>query len=109
MVTRPCLDNLLCFLIGEAALATDDGASDTCRAELRVFVEREDTAVGILILVGAKRAEEVAQALGEHRYRAVHEVDTRGTLVGLIIDDTTRLDIVADVGDMHPDFIAPFR
>ena len=30
MVTRPCLDNLLCFLIGEAALATDDGAGDTC-------------------------------------------------------------------------------
>ena len=109
MVTLPRLDDLLRLLIGEAALATDDGAGDTCRAELRVFVQREDTAVGILILVRAERAEEVAQALREHRYRAVHEVDTGGTLVGLIINDTTRLDIVADVGDMHPDFIAPFR
>ena len=109
MVALPRLDDLLRLLIGEAALATDDGAGDTCRAELRVFVQREDTAVGILILVGAERAEEVAQALGEHRYRTVHEVDTGSTLVGLIIDETTRLDIVADVGDMHPDFIAPFR
>ena len=109
MVTLPRLDDLLRLLIGEAALATDDGAGDTCRAKLRFFIQREDTAVGILILVGAERAEEVAQALGEHRYRSVHEVDTGGTLVGLIIDETTRLDIVADVGDMHPDFIAPFR
>ena len=109
MVTLPRLDDLLRLLIGEAALATDDGAGDACRADPCVFVQREDTAVGILILVGAERAEEVAQALREHRYRAIHEVDTRGTLVGLIIDDTTRLDVVADIGDMHPDLIAPFR
>ena len=30
MVTLPRLDDLLCLLIGEAALATDDGAGDAC-------------------------------------------------------------------------------
>ena len=39
MVTLPRLDDLLRLLIGEAALATDDGASDTCRAELRFFIQ----------------------------------------------------------------------
>ena len=30
MVALPRLDDFLCLLIGEAALATDDGASDAC-------------------------------------------------------------------------------
>ena len=30
MVALPRLDDLLCLLIGEATLATDDGASDAC-------------------------------------------------------------------------------
>ena len=39
MVALPRLDDLLCLLISEAALATDDGAGDTCRAELCLFVQ----------------------------------------------------------------------
>ena len=102
------LNNLLRLLISEAALATDDRARNTCRAYVRLFVQREDTAVGILILVRTERTEEVAQSLGEHRDGAIHQINTRGTLIGFVINDTTRLHVVAHVSDMYSDFVASF-
>ena len=77
--------------------------------EVRLLVQLEDAAIGVLVLVGAQRAEVVAQALGEHGDGAVHEVDAGGAAVGLLVDEAALGDVVADIGDMHAHLVVPIR
>ena len=69
----------------------------------RLLVHKENDGEGQLVLIGTKRADVVAKALRQHRYRAVHKIDARGTLVGFLIYNRAFLDVMADVGyvDTH--------
>ena len=73
-----------------------------------LLVEIEDDTKRQLVLIGAQRANKVAKALRQHRYRAVDEIDRRGTLHGLTVNDTAFGDIVRDIGNMHTHLIESF-
>ena len=99
------LQDLLRFLIGVAAVGSDDGMDDARGFDLGVVVEVEDDAERELILIGPERADEVAQPLGQHRDGAVDEIDRRGALLGFLVDDGSLGDVMADVGNMYADLI----
>ena len=69
--------------------------------DIGLSIELEDDAVTELFLIGTQRADEVTEAFREHGDGTVDEVDTRGTVVGLLVDGRTFLHIVRDIGDMH--------
>ena len=70
-----CFQDVLHLLVGEASVAPDYGVRDVRVADVALVVDAEDDGVRQLLLVGAQRADEVAQPLGQHRHGAVHEVD----------------------------------
>ena len=57
----------------------------------------------------AERAEFVAELLRKHRDRAVHQVDGRAALAGLLVDQRAGTDIPGHVGDVHADLIIAVR
>ena len=63
IVPRAGIDDRLSLLVGEATGTPYHRTSDTCSEEPGLRIESEDTAIGILILVGTERAKEVAQSL----------------------------------------------
>ncbi len=74
MIPRAGVDDLLRLLIGEAARATNNRTCDTCSEESGLRIESEDTAIGILVLIGTERAKEVAQSTQVAWDRSIHEV-----------------------------------
>ena len=95
---------MLCLLIGEAPVATGDGVTDLILLDLSLGIHFHHHRVGEFILIGTQRADVVAQFLGQHGHRAVYQIDRCGALIGLLVDDRARGDIVAHVGDMDTDF-----
>ena len=74
------------------------------REHLAARVHLKDGGISELFLIGAQRADEVAEPLGQHRYGAVHEIDARGTFLRFAVYDVAFLHIVRHVGDMHAHF-----
>ena len=70
-----------------------------------VLVQGKDDAVAELLLVGTQRADEVAEALGQHRDGAIDEIDAGGTLDDFLVDDRALLHIVADISYMDTYFV----
>ena len=64
IVTLSRFESLLRLLVGKASVALDDGVYHTAFLHLGPFVHLEDDAIGQLLLVGAKRAEEVTEPFG---------------------------------------------
>ena len=95
------LKQLLHLLVGVAAVRLYYGVNDAILLHVGVVVEIEDDGECQLLLVGAQRADEVAQTFGQHRYGAVDEIYTRGTLHSLLVYHRTLLDVVAHVGYVY--------
>ena len=103
VVAAARLDHLLRLGVGEAAVGVDHRAAEPFVENLEVLVEREDRRETETRLVGAQRAELVREPLGQHRHGAVHQIDRRAALYGLVVDRRVRADVVRDVGDVHAD------
>ncbi len=101
------LEHLLGLLVGVAAVGANDGVHDAEALHVGLVIEVEDDREGQLVLIGAERADEVAEPFGQHRYGAVDEIDGRGALHGLLVDDTPLGDIVRHVGDVHAHLVEP--
>ena len=72
-----------------------------------LVVHLENRAVGEFFLVRSQRADEVAEAFGQHRYGAVNEIHAGGTLHRLFVYHRTFSDIVRHVGNVHTHFPQP--
>ena len=99
------LQQFLHFLVGVAAVRLDDRMHHSVRAHLGILVKQEDDAVAQFFFVGAQRAHEVAEVLGQHGDGAVDEVDRGGALLRFLVDDAAFGHVVRDVGDMDAYFI----
>ena len=86
-----------------AAVRLYHGVYDAVFLYVGIVVEIEDDGECQLLLVGAQRADEVAQTFGQHRNGAVDEIYTRGTLHRLLVYHRTLLDVVAHVGYVYAD------
>ena len=95
------LEQFLHLLVGVAAVRLDDGVHDAVCLHVSLLVEVEDHGERQLLLVGAERADEVAETFWEHRYGAVDEVDARGTLHRLLVYHGAFGDVVRHIGDVH--------
>ena len=95
------LQYLLHLLVGIAAVAAYDGVGQVPSLDVGILVEHEDDAVAQLVLIGAQRADVVAQPLGQHGDGAVYQIDARGAVVGLLVDGGALADVVAHVCNMH--------
>ena len=73
------------------------------------IVHLEDDGISQLIFVLPQRAELIRQALGQHRDRAIYEVDTRGALQGFTIDDVAFVHVSRHVGNVYADFPSAIR
>ena len=98
------LEQLLHLLVGVAAVRLYHGVNDAVFLHVGIIVEIEDDGECQLLLVGAQRADEVAQTFWQHRNGAVDEVYTRGTLHRLLVYHRTLLDVVAHVGNVYAYF-----
>ena len=97
-------ERILHFLVGESAVAANDGVSQVPVLDIALLVDDEDGAVGQFLLIGTERADEVAETFGQHRDGAVHQVDTCGALLGFAVDDAAFGDVVGHVGNVHAHF-----
>ena len=93
--------DVLSLLIGEAPVAAGDGVANFVFLHLGLGIHLHNDRVGKFILIGAERTDEVTQLLGEHGHRAIHQIDRRGTLISLLVNDGARGDIVAHIGDVN--------
>ena len=94
-------DYLLRLLVGEAAVAANDGAGDVVGVHFGFVVQLEQHRVGEFVLVGAQRADAVREVLGQHGDGAVHQVHRSGAAVGLFLDDAAGAHVVGHVGNVH--------
>ena len=97
-------EQLLYLLVGIAAIAADNGMCKVPLLDVRLIVELEDNAVTEFLLVGTEGADEVAEALWQHRDGTINEVNAGGAGIGFLVDDRTFFHIVGDIGDMYADF-----
>ena len=74
---------------------------DAVVLDLGIVVEFKDDAVCQFFLVRAKRTDEVAETLREHRDGAIYEIDRCGTLHCFLVDDAALRDVVRNIGDVN--------
>ena len=98
------LQNLLHLFVGIATITLDDGMRQMPMLDICLVVELEDHTVAQLLLVWSQRANEVTKTLRQHWDGAIHEIDTRSTSIGLLVDDRAFLHIMRDIGNMHAHF-----
>ena len=98
------LENVLHFFVNKATVGTDNGMGQVPIQHFACIVHLEDDGISQLIFVLPQRAELIRQALGQHRDRAIHEVDARGALQGFAIDDVALVNVSRNVGDVDADF-----
>ena len=96
-------DHLLRLLIGEAAVGIDYRAAEPLVVELELLVENEDRREAETLFVGPQRAKFVAEPFGQHRHRAIDQIDRCAAGFGFGIDDRARTHIVRDIGDVNAD------
>ena len=73
------------------------------------IVHLEDDGISQLIFVLPQRAELIRQALGQHRDRAIHEVDARSALQGFAINNVAFVNVGRHVGNVYADFPSAIR
>ena len=95
------LDDGLSLVVCKAAVGAYDGAADLAAEHAGAVVHLKDYRESELFLVGAQRADAVGQMLGQHRYRAVDQIDRCGAALGLSVDDGVWAHVVCHIGDMH--------
>ena len=88
------LQDLLHLLIGITTVTLNHRMSQVPLLDVRLIVELEDHTVTEFLLIRTERADEVTETFRQHRDGAVHEVDTRRTVVGLLVDDGALLHVV---------------
>ena len=71
---------------------------------IRFAIHFEDDAVAELLLVRPQRTDEVAEPFRQHRDGTVDQIDARGTLLCLFVDDGTLLHVMRHVRDVHAHF-----
>ena len=86
--------HLLHFLVGKPPVAPYHGMYDARILDLRLHVHLENDAEGQFLLVRPQRADEVAKPLGQHGNGPIYQIDTGGTLHGLLVDGTSLPDVV---------------
>ena len=96
--------DFLHFLVAETAVALYHAVMEPPAQHLSLFVHVEYHAVCELLLVGAQRTDEVAESLRQHRYGAVYEVYTCGSLHCLLVDYRPLGDVMRHVSDMYSYF-----
>ena len=98
------LQYLLHLLVGIATITLDDGMCQMPMLDICLVVELEDHTIAQFLLVWSQRANEVTKTLRQHWDGAIHEIDTRSTSIGLLVDDRAFLHIMRDIGNMHAHF-----
>ena len=88
------LQDLLHLLIGITTVTLNHRMSQVPLLDVRLIVELEDHTVTEFLLIRTERADKVTEALWQHRDGAVHEVDTRRTVVGFLVNDGALLHVV---------------
>ena len=96
----------MCLFVSEPAVALDHGVADAIIQYFGFVIHPEYAAIGIFFFVGAEGTKVVAEAFGEHRDGAIHEIDTCGTVVCFLIYDPALGYVVRDIGDMYAYLIA---
>ena len=97
-------EDFLHLFVAVAAVAARHRVGQMPVLHLAFFVDFKHDAVGQLVFVGAQRADEVAEPFGQHRHGAVHQIDARGALLRLAVDDAPFRHVGAHVGDVHAHF-----
>ena len=101
------LQCLLHLFVGEAAVGADDGVRQVPVEHFAFGVHRENGGIGELLLIGAERADEVAEPFGQHGDGAIHEIDAGGPFLRLAVNDVALFHIVAHVGNVNAHFPQP--
>ena len=91
---------MLGLLIGETPVATGYCVADLVFLYLGFGIHLQNHRVGEFILIGAQRADVIAQFLRQHGNSAVHQIDRRGAFVCLLVDDGARCHIMTHVSDV---------
>ena len=91
---------LLHLFVGISTIALDDSMHDTLASNEPVDIHLHDNAVAKFLFIGAKRADEVAQSLGQHRDGTVNQIHGCGTLLCLFVDDGIFGNIVCYVSNV---------
>ena len=99
------IDNLLCCLIGKAVVGIDDRAAEPLRHDLGKRSDFKDSREAELGLVRTEGAELVGELFRKHRDSPVHQIHRCPPLLGLLVHDRPRSDIMCDIGDMDADLI----
>ena len=100
-------DDFLRLLVGEAAVALDDCPANARVDDIRFVIHFEDSREAKFFLVRPQRADLVAETFGQHRNRAVHQINGGRTVESLSVDDALGVDVVRNVGDMDTDLPIP--
>ena len=61
------------------------------------------------ILAGVKTAKAIGEFRGIHGQDAIHEIDRVAAPDRFFVERRTGSDIVGDIGDVHPEFVAVCR
>ena len=109
-VTFAGLEDVLCLLVGESPVAAGHRVANLIFLHPGFGIHFHNHRVGEFVLVGAQRADVVAQFLGQHGNGAVHQIHRGGTLISLLVDDGAGRYIVAHVSNVDADFpVAVFQ
>ena len=96
------LEHLLDRLVVEAVVAADDARVELVGAHVGGLVQVELDGHREPVHARVERADAVGEPLGQHRQHAVDQVDGGRALNGLPVDDAPPRNVVAHVGDVHP-------
>ena len=77
-------DGLRLFVI-QTSIGADDSSANLELEYLGFAVHREDDRHREFVLIRTERAKEVTQALGQHRYRPVHQINRCAAVIRLAI------------------------
>ena len=95
------LNDGLRLFVGETAVAANHGFSNVCAQHIRFVVHLKDHGISQFLFVRTQRTNEITQTFGEHRYGAVHQIDTRSTTQSLLVYHAIFEYIVTHVGNVH--------
>ena len=96
-------DHRLSLLVGEAAVRADDRTAEPLVFHVSFLVHFKDGREGELLFVRTQGADVVAQDLGQHGNHPVHQIHRSTAVVGFVVQRSTFLDVMRNVGDVHPD------
>ena len=98
------LNDGLRLFVGETAVAANHRLCYFCAQHVRFVVHLKDHGISQFLFVRTQRTNEIAQTFGEHRYGAVHQVNTRSTTQGFLVNHAIFQHIVTHVGNVYTHF-----